>query len=887
MGPIPAPLGKVSATEAENRAVRARLGERLAARGLLSSDAIADVLDRQRRWGCRFGEVLIADGTIKPLELAETLADGLGLLFVDLIAEPPDESQIDSAHLDLYLLRLFVPWRKVADITIVATSDPSPELYRLAARLYGANVRIAVTGKFDIIWTAQRLFRDRLNHDCVFKLDERAPEFSARKVATPSQKRFGTIVMGVLLAGFLAAPTLAATLAILLLGLCYGANIVLRLLLFAVASIGSGSGTHVSEEQLANLNEADLPIYSILVPLYREAHMVARIAAALKNLDYPPAKLDIKLILEEGDAATIAAAKSLDLDARFEILAVPESFLRTKPRACNYAMRFIRGAYAVIYDAEDRPEPDQLKKVVAAFRSAPRDVAVFQARLNVYNAQDNWLTRMFALEYAAWFDFLLPGLGKLGIPIPLGGTSNHFRAEILSAISGWDSFNVTEDADLGVRLAREGHRVLPIDSSTYEEATPALGGWIRQRSRWLKGYMQTALVHLRAPVKFMRAVGLLPFLGFVIFVLGAVMTSLLAPVFWILSLVLAITGSAAVLGPYGAAVLATSYFSLVAGNGVLTLLAMLAPLKRRWFRLAPYGAGVFVYWLLISVAAYRALWQLRARPHHWEKTEHGFAGDARRSRQWRLTFARAAPIIAVLACCTVQMAGANPWLKDKGEIELIQGSTFTKDRSGLAGGAADATFDMHLEYGAAPDATLIFDGDVQQQMTASGSRTNFDNASAGVRTILRRTDYSVLSAELDAGIAGVRLSPTTPDIGLNGRAEMRLMFGEGFEAFGHHGFAGAETGWRWRGGAPADEFLFDLGAGIEPWGGGLVMLQSFSILSTGQATGAYRRYGLLKLQLSAAQRLDSHLWVQLGVIGAVAGADRGESGMVLGLWERF
>ena len=502
------------------------------------------------------------------------------------------------------------------------------------------------------------------------------------------------------------------------------------------------------------------------------------------------------------------------------------------------------------------------------------------------NAQDNWLTRMFALEYAAWFDFLLPGLGRLGIPIPLGGTSNHFRAEILTAISGWDSFNVTEDADLGVRLARQGHRVLPIDSSTYEEAVPTLKGWLRQRSRWLKGYMQTALVHLRAPVKFIRAVGLFPFIGFVVFVFGAVMTSLLAPLFWILAIVLGVIGSDAILGPYGVAVVGTSYFSLVAGNGLLTLIAMLAPLKRRWFHLAPYGATVFVYWLLISAAAYKAVWQLGLCPHHWEKTEHGVARRSRRSGKWRLALLRAAPVIAALACFAAQVASANPWLKDPGALEIIQGAAITKQTAGLAGGSANSTFDTHLEYGAT-GATLILDGDVQRQMTAGGSRTNFDNAWAGIRTLLSQDDYGVLSAELSGGISGVRRSAVTSDIGINGRAEARLMYGQGFEALGRHGYAGVETGWRWRGGAPADELVLDLGTGIEPWDGGLVMLQSFSIFSMGEARGAYRRYSLSKLQLSAAQRLESHFWLQLGIVGAVAGADRGELGLILALWDRF
>ena len=865
----------------------ARLGERLAQRGLIAADQIPAILDLQERWGCRFGEALIAQGKIKPVELAETLADELGLPFADLIADPPDESLIDPGAHDSYLGNLFLPWRKIGDAVIVACADPSPEMRGFVTRLYGAQTRIAITGKFDIIWTAQRLFRDRLSHDASLRLDEFAPEFSARRVVTKAQMLVGAAAGLAILAGFFASPALAAAVCVLLLALCYGANIGLRLLLFGAACIARSTGHRVTESEIAALDDASLPVYSILVPLYREAHMVARIAAALKALDYPAAKLDIKIVLEQDDCETIAAAKALHLDGRFEILTVPASTLRTKPRACNYAARFMRGAYAVIYDAEDVPEPDQLKKVVAAFRAAPPEVACFQARLNVYNAEDNWLTRMFALEYAAWFDFLLPGLGELGIPIPLGGTSNHFRAEILRKSGGWDAFNVTEDADLGVRLARQGYRVLPIDSSTYEEATPSLGGWIRQRSRWLKGYMQTALVHLRAPVKLARAVGVLPFLGFVVFVLGAVMTSLLAPLFWILALLMAVTGSEAVIGPYGGAVAEASYFGLIAGNGLLTLLTMLAPLKRRWFHLAPWGATVCVYWLLISVAAYKALWQLARRPFYWEKTQHGLARWDRPSRHWQLAMARFAPILAVLVCFAAEVASANPWVKDVGAAELIGNVTLTREESGLANGAARATSGGHLEYGLAQRTTLILDGDVQRQTAAGANATNFDNASAGLRTVLAQSDYSVLSAEVQGGVSGVRRSANTPEIGLAGRAEARLMFGQGFDVLGRHSFAGLETGWRWRGGAPADEFLFDMEAGMEPWDSALIMLQSFSIASTGVASGAYRRYSISKLQFSVAQRLNGDFWVQAGMVDVVAGVDRGEVGAIFGFWWRI
>ena len=350
---------------------------------------------------------------------------------------------------------------------------------------------------------------------------------------------------------------------------------------------------------------------------------------------------------------------------------------------------------------------------------------------------------------------------------------------------------------------------------------------------------------------------------------------------------MAVTGSEAVIGLYGTAVAEASYFGLIAGNGLLTLLAMLAPLKRRWFHLAPWGATVCVYWLLISVAAYKALWQLVRRPFYWEKTQHGLARWDRPRRHWQLAMARFAPIIAVLVCFAAEVASANPWVKDVGAAELIGNVTLTREESGLANGAARATSGGHLEYGLAQRTTLILDGDVQRQTAAGANATNFDNASAGLRTVLAQGDYSVLSAEVQGGVSGVRRSANTPEIGLAGRAEARLMFGQGFDVLGRHSFAGLETGWRWRGGAPADEFLFDMEAGMEPWDSALIMLQSFSIASTGVASGAYRRYSVSKLQLSIAQRLNGDLWVQAGMVDVVAGVDRGEVGAIFGFWWRI
>ena len=311
------------------------------------------------------------------------------------------------------------------------------------------------------------------------------------------------------------------------------------------------------------------------------------------------------------------------LDPPFVVLAVPPGLPRTKPKAANYALQLLSGEFMVIYDAEDRPEPDQLLKAVAAFRAAPESVACLQARLNFYNARETWLTRMFALDYALWFDFLLPGLESLRVPMPLGGTSNHFRTDALRAICGWDPYNVTEDADLGIRLARLGLRVATLDSTTYEEAPIAFGAWLRQRSRWMKGYMQTWLVHMRNPARLVTHAGIGGLLGLQLFVGGTFLTALLNPLLWAAFLVSTIFGDAPATNFLNVPFAHASALSLFAGNALFTYMAMLGPYRRRWLALTPHGLAAPFYWLLISLAAYRGLWQLVVRPWHWDKTEHG------------------------------------------------------------------------------------------------------------------------------------------------------------------------------------------------------------------------------------------------------------------------
>ena len=394
---------------------------------------------------------------------------------------------------------------------------------------------------------------------------------------------------------------------------------------------GEGGGDRTVQ---ARIPDADLLVYTLLVPLYREANMLSPLTRPLSRLDYPAAKLDVKLILEAVDAETIAAARALDLPGNVEILVVPNLHPRTKPKALNYALPLARGDYLVIYDAEDRPERDQLRKVIAAFRQGPPNLACVQAKLNLYNAHDNWLTRQFTVEYGALFDGLLPALERLRLPIPLGGTSNNFRVA-LKWLMAWDPFNVTEDADLGTRLARNGYRCQMLSSTTFEEAPVRFASWLRQRTRWIKGYMQTWLVHMRQPTKLWRELGAAGFLGFQVMVGGTVLSALVHPWFYALATFdLANHAFLTKPGVLGFPLWLVASLSLGAGYLASMTLGFLAVKRRGMRRLAVQVPLMPLYWLLISGAAYRAIWQFMNNRFGWEKTEHGVSASMARPRRF-------------------------------------------------------------------------------------------------------------------------------------------------------------------------------------------------------------------------------------------------------------
>ena len=379
-------------------------------------------------------------------------------------------------------------------------------------------------------------------------------------------------------------------------------------------------------------SDEELPVYSVIVPLYREANMMSGVVAALSRLEYPRDRLDVLLAIECDDEQTLAALVQADLPFWMRTVLVPPGSPRTKPRACNYALGFAVGSFVVVYDAEDRPDPHQLRDAIAAFDGHGPSVSCLQARLVPYNASESIISRMFALDYCQWFDSTLPGLQRLGMPLPLGGTSNHFRTADLVASGAWDSWNVTEDADLGLRLARLGRGVRTIQSTTFEEAPVTLREWLPQRARWIKGYLQTFLVHVRLPSSIE-----LPPLNFggllcLIFFVGAsVIFALVNPIFWGIFLYGLAVDAALLEWAFEGAVGPMAAVSMLAGNATGMLISALSPLKRGWWWLAPWAIWMPIYWLLLSIAAYWALCSFCVNPFYWAKTTHGVtrtvAGD--------------------------------------------------------------------------------------------------------------------------------------------------------------------------------------------------------------------------------------------------------------------
>lgn len=456
----------------------------------------------------------------------------------------------------------------------------------------------------------------RLARDAAHAVERAAPELAV-KPALRGDALAESLLAGCVLPAALASPfgEISCAMAIAIAAM-FLANVALRMFACVVAFRETPPANDLADE--------DLPIYSIIVALYKEARVARQLSAAIGALDYPRAKLDVKFVVECDDLDTAEALRAARTGAPFEIIVAPPGDPRTKPRALNAAMPFVRGSLLCVFDAEDLPEPDQLRKSAAAFAHADRRIACFQASLCIHNSGRNWKTALFAIDYANLFQVFNRAVAATGLPFFLGGSSNHFRVEALRAVGCWDAFNVTEDADLGLRLARRGYQTRMLQSKTYEEAPDAFPALVRQRSRWFKGWMQTALVHCRDLPWFVADLGARRAIAVIAMFVGGFVGPLLAPFFAVVLFYQAAFGHLLRPTSSGEFMLSCLWCSLALSGAVATVWSRILAMRRENI-LALWPALLFspLWTLMLSLAAWRALRDLWARPFHWDKTEHG------------------------------------------------------------------------------------------------------------------------------------------------------------------------------------------------------------------------------------------------------------------------
>ena len=596
-------------------------------RSILPPATIAAAESRAAALGVSAERVLIASSTISEEDYVRALARHLNVPFATLVGV----SRGACPLLDFDLLQapaagMLRSRQEIERLVVV----PSPRSARLLAMLGPNNPymrHIALTTSDQLQEYVTRHAGRALGRVAAHDLKQRRADFSAAHALV---RKPMTLLVGILAAAalFFAFPTAVFAATCVLLGIVFGSWTALRLAALVVPAAAESDGRDIPDRAL--------PEYTIIVPLFKESRVVRPLIAALDALDYPREKLDIKLALERDDLATRLQIARLDLDPAYQVIVAPSVGPRTKPKALNAALQFARGKYVAIYDAEDRPEPDQLRRAVARFYNSGPRLACVQARLTIDNSADSWLTRLFTAEYCGLFDVLLPALAHWRLPLPLGGTSNHFRIDVLRAVGAWDPYNVTEDADLGMRLARHGYETTVIASSTYEEALSQPGPWINQRSRWFKGWLQTWFVHMRSPRKLLRDMGLRGFVTFQLIVGGTVLSALVHPLVLAYILHSAITGNLfAWDGSVASAITTVACATIFVSGYVASVALAIAGLARRNL-LTHASAQIMtpVLWILLSISAWRAVKGLILAPYRWDKTEHGLARTSR--QRWKL-----------------------------------------------------------------------------------------------------------------------------------------------------------------------------------------------------------------------------------------------------------
>lgn len=617
------------------------IGQLLVDRGDLSAQDLARAVALQRREDARFGDILVTQGMVTSEALYDGLAEQYQTVVANLANEPPDVRLVDQLGADFCIRNGVLPWKRVGSATVVIFSRPET-FERLAPRMpesFG-RVLLAVAPDKDIhralVATRHRALAGRAESRV-------EPDESCRSWNAGPVLRTAAAAAIALVATLLFAPALAFA---VLAGWAIATLVVNSALKFAAALIYLRDRRPAAARQPGSVPGGPgflrLPTVSLLVPLYRERAIAERLVKRLSALDYPRELLDICLIVEEDDLLTRETLSRSRLPAWMRQITVPAGAVRTKPRALNFALDFLRGSIVGVYDAEDAPEPGQIHKVVRRFADRGPEVACLQGVLDFYNPRENWLARVFTIEYASWFRVVLPGFARLGFAIPLGGTTLFFRRSALEMLGGWDAHNVTEDADLGIRLARYGFRTELIDTVTKEEANCRAIPWIKQRSRWIKGYAMTWLVHMRAPRQLLTDLGLRRFLGVQFLFLGTLSQFLLAPLLWSFWLMLfGLPHPLTPLLPQTAFIALTVIFLaselITIGVGVL---AVAGGEHRTLWKWAP---TMHVYWPLATFAAFKGVFEIITKPFYWDKTQHGHLH--REQEIWTIRSARRPPPI--------------------------------------------------------------------------------------------------------------------------------------------------------------------------------------------------------------------------------------------------
>lgn len=558
--------------------------------------------------------ILPREFAISPLNIAHTYAKCLNIEFINPAELPPNSSALNQYGAAAALEHGLLPWRWIGDsMVILVPSTDHFKAHQDALTSTFGKVRLAISTP-DLIATAIQSAADfQLAHDAENKVDA---DLSSRGWNSIFALGVWAILGAILIAGLYSATTEV----LIVLSLIAITSLLLNTLLKAAAMVACIRSKPTPVD--TSLTDKELPFISILVPIFQETEIAEHLVKKLQAIDYPRSKLDLCIVMESDDTTTREALGRTVLPLGMRLIVVPQGTLRTKPRAMNYALNFAKGSIIGVYDAEDAPAPNQLRHVAAQFAVRPKHVACLQGVLDYYNARANWVTRCFTIEYASWFRVMLPGLQRLGLVVPLGGTTLFFRRDILQKLGGWDAHNVTEDADLGVRLARFGYTTELITSVTKEEANGRVWPWIKQRSRWLKGFAITYAVHMRTPSRLLRDLGAWRFCGVQVLFAGTLAQFLLAPVLWSFWII-----PFGWQHPFADALTQTQFWTMVyfffAAECINLAINALALHRSGKHWLIKWAITLPLYFPLASLAAYKGLLELAWKPFYWDKTAHG------------------------------------------------------------------------------------------------------------------------------------------------------------------------------------------------------------------------------------------------------------------------